>query len=192
MDRDPAVGAVPDRGADDIAAAHRIAAQVIVQGIAAEDSFLAQMAKLGVTDSTGGTAVVHRVAAHFLVRRFHDNVAAQVGHFPAVEAASQVFVVQGCAEGQLDAVDRLDDSLLGGRSLGVRSGMGLALLPRSTGSLGISGVEFRHVDGGALMVSELFLSWRTDNDNPIFPAVLEVARGYRRKHQARGGRANTP
>ena len=74
----------------------------------------------------------------------------------------------------------------------VRSGMGLALLPRSTGSLGISGVEFRHVDGGALMVSGLFLSWRTDNDNPIFPAVLEVARGYRRKHQARGGRANTP
>ena len=83
--------AVPDRVADDGAAAHRVAAQVVVQGVAAEHVLLAEVAELGVADRAGRVAVVHRVAAHaFGVGRLDDDVAAQVRHLAAVLAVAQV------------------------------------------------------------------------------------------------------
>lgn len=60
----------------------------------------------------------------------------------------------------------------------VRAGMGLALVPKSTGALGISGVEFRRIEGEEQLISELYLSWRSENDNPAFPEVLDIVRRY--------------
>ena len=53
VNRDPAVVAIPDRRADDGAAAHRAADQVEVDAVAALHVLLAQVAKLGVADRAG-------------------------------------------------------------------------------------------------------------------------------------------
>ena len=74
--------AVPDRGADDRAAAHRVAAQVEVDAVAAQIVFFAEVAKLGVTDRTGRVLVIHGVAAHPVrIGRFDHDVAREVGDF---------------------------------------------------------------------------------------------------------------
>ena len=71
----------------DGAAAHRVADQVIVQAVAAEHAFLAEVAELGVADRAGRVAVVHRVAATpSRVGRLDDDVAAQVGDLAAIVA----------------------------------------------------------------------------------------------------------
>jgi hypothetical protein len=49
----PAVVAVMDACADHRAAAHRVAAKVVVQAVAAEHALLAQVAELGVADRAG-------------------------------------------------------------------------------------------------------------------------------------------
>ena len=73
------------------AAAHRVAAQVEVQAVAAEHALLAEVAELGVADRAGRVAVVHRVAADAVrVGRLDDDVAAQVGDLAAVVAVAQV------------------------------------------------------------------------------------------------------
>src|SRR5439155_14355894 len=46
VDGKPAVVAVPDAGADHVAAAHAVADEVIVQGVTAENFLLAEMAEL--------------------------------------------------------------------------------------------------------------------------------------------------
>ena len=72
-----------------------VAAQVVVQAVAAEHAFLAEMAKLGVADRAGRTAMIHRVAAHAVrVGRLDDDVAAQVGDLAAVVAGPQMLEFQ--------------------------------------------------------------------------------------------------
>src|SRR4051812_25770254 len=76
---DPAIVAIPDRGAEDIAAAHRVADEVIVNGISAQDVFLAEMAKLRVADRSFRITVIHGVPAHAMgIGRFDDDIAAQI------------------------------------------------------------------------------------------------------------------
>src|SRR5262249_32262210 len=58
VDCQPAIATVPDRCADDGAAAHGVAAQVIVKTVLAEDSLLAEMTELSVADRAGGAAVI--------------------------------------------------------------------------------------------------------------------------------------
>src|SRR2546427_447633 len=50
VDGEPAVAAVPDRGANHGAAAHRAADEVEVEAVAAEHALLAQVTELGVAD----------------------------------------------------------------------------------------------------------------------------------------------
>ena len=100
VDRDPAVAAVPERRPDDGAAAHRVAGQVEVEAVLAEDPLLAQVAELGVADRAGRAAVVHRVAASLGgVGRLDDDVSAQVGDLAAVVSLAQVVLLQGAVQG---------------------------------------------------------------------------------------------
>src|SRR5439155_18678860 len=74
----PAVVAVPDRVTDDRAAAHRVAAEVEVQRIAAEDALLAEVPEFGVRERAGRIAMIHRVAADAVGgRRLDDHVPAE-------------------------------------------------------------------------------------------------------------------
>jgi hypothetical protein len=63
VDGEPAVGGVPDGGADHSRPAHAVADQVEVDGVLAEDAFFAEVAELGVRDAARGAGVVHGVAA---------------------------------------------------------------------------------------------------------------------------------
>src|SRR5262249_40440771 len=118
VDGEPAIVAVPDRGADDRAAAHRVADEGIVQGIAAEDVFLAEMAKLSVADRAGGVAVVPRVAARALrVGGFDDDVAAEVGDLGAVVTGAEMLVVESLVQCNGRALDAFDDALFRGAAL---------------------------------------------------------------------------
>src|SRR5581483_4500099 len=95
---EPAVLAVPQRCADDGAAAHRIAHQMEVQHVAAKRAALAETAELGVADRAGRAVVVHRVATRGGVGRLDDDVAAQVGDLAAIRAAADVVEVRGAIE----------------------------------------------------------------------------------------------
>ncbi|KKL33808.1 LysR family transcriptional regulator [Burkholderia contaminans FFH2055] len=50
----------------------------------------------------------------------------------------------------------------------VRAGLGAALVPASARELHVDGVVFRPL-AGADVAAELYLAWRTDNDNPALP-----------------------
>ena len=115
VDRHPAVAAVPDRSAHDVAAPHRIPAQVEVDAVAAQDVFLAQVAELSVADRPGRSVVIHRVTANALrLGGFDDHVARQVGDGRAVLAGAQVGILQGRIKREAGAVDCLDGADLGG------------------------------------------------------------------------------
>ena len=95
VNRQPAIGAIPNRRPDDRAAAHRVADEMKMKRIAAQHIFLAEMPKLRVADRAGGIAMIHRMAA--LARRigrFDDDIAAQIGHFAAKFAASRMGILQ--------------------------------------------------------------------------------------------------
>ena len=126
VDREPAVAAVPDRVADRRAAAHRVTAEVVVQGVAAEHARLAEVAELGVPERAGRAVVVHRVAADARrVGALDDHVAGEVRHLAAVVAVAEVRHRQRPVERQPGPVDRGDRPLLGGRSrLGGALGLG--------------------------------------------------------------------
>lgn len=61
----------------------------------------------------------------------------------------------------------------------VHAGIGLALVPESTRSLGLAGVVFRPIAMESSVRSDLHLLWKDGNDNPALPTVLELIRKYR-------------
>lgn len=58
----------------------------------------------------------------------------------------------------------------------VDAGMGLALVPRSASRIRFENVNFRPIELGAGIRSELYLIWREDNDNPALHALLDAIR----------------
>ncbi|KIY42246.1 LysR family transcriptional regulator [Pseudomonas sp. 10-1B] len=58
----------------------------------------------------------------------------------------------------------------------VNASMGLALVPRCASSVAFKHVVFREIDLGEGVVSELYLSWHQDNDNPAFAMLLQGIR----------------
>jgi DNA-binding transcriptional LysR family regulator len=58
----------------------------------------------------------------------------------------------------------------------VHSGMGAALVPEAATSLHFDGVHFRPVTTRPAHPVELFLVWRSDNDNPALEPLLELVR----------------
>ena len=135
VDGDPAVAAVPDRGADDRAAAHRVAEAVEVEAVLAEHPLLAQVAELGVGDRPGRAPVVHGVAPDAArVGRLDDDVAAQVRHLAAVVAGAEVLELQGPVEGQAVTAEGDDGAFLGedgDARLGIGPVAAVALLLRA-------------------------------------------------------------
>ena len=110
---DPTIVAVPDRAALDVAAAHGVAGEMKVDGVATEDVFLAEMTELGVAEAARGTVVIHRVAAHLKIGRFDDDVAAEIRDFRAIVAGAEVVERERLGEGQRDLVDLGDDAFFG-------------------------------------------------------------------------------
>ena len=112
MNRQPAIAAVPDRRADHGAAAHRVADQVVVQAIAAQHALFAEVAEFGIADRPGGASVVHGVPARFCwIGRFHDDVAAQVGHLAQIKALAEMLELQRLVQRQRGARNNLDRPL---------------------------------------------------------------------------------
>jgi DNA-binding transcriptional LysR family regulator len=58
----------------------------------------------------------------------------------------------------------------------VRAGLGLALVPASAAALRYHDVLFRPIDLGQTPQVELFLVWRSGDENPLLPALIEVGR----------------
>ena len=58
----------------------------------------------------------------------------------------------------------------------VRAGLGLAIVPEASASLHMEGVVFRPLRIKAAKPVELFLVWRKESDNPLLPAIIDVAR----------------
>ncbi len=113
--------AVPDGGADDVAAAHGVADEVVVDAVAAEHALLAEMAKLGVADRAGGMAMVHGMAAHAAgVGRLDHDIAAQVGHLAAeLRAVGRVLEIERRIQCQRGVTEGADDPFLGLLAAGV-------------------------------------------------------------------------
>jgi DNA-binding transcriptional LysR family regulator len=58
----------------------------------------------------------------------------------------------------------------------VRAGLGAALVPTAAASLRFEGVALRPIATRPARPVELFLAWERDNDNPVLPAFVEMAR----------------
>ncbi|WP_052119983.1 LysR family transcriptional regulator [Inquilinus limosus] len=65
----------------------------------------------------------------------------------------------------------------------VRSGLGLSIVPEAALQLQIRGVVLRPLDLAAPRSAELYIAWRQDNDNPLLPLVLDIARGLAEQHR---------
>src|SRR5262245_17882958 len=99
MDGEPAIVAVPDAVADDGGAAHGIAAEVEVKGIADKDAGLSEVPEFGVCERTCGAAVVHRVAANAGgIGGLDDDVAAQIRNLGPELAVALVDLFQRLVE----------------------------------------------------------------------------------------------
>ena len=57
----------------------------------------------------------------------------------------------------------------------VRSGTGLAVVPRSAQMISISGVVFREFEDPTSIVCELYSVWRGESLNPLVPLVADIA-----------------
>src|SRR5207253_8490361 len=100
----------------DRAAAHAVADKMIVQAVSAEHAFLAEMAKFGIANRAGRAAVIHGMAPDAVgVRRFHDDVAAEVGDLAAVLADREMLELQRLVKRDLVASNGSDRALLGVR-----------------------------------------------------------------------------
>ena len=60
----------------------------------------------------------------------------------------------------------------------VRAGLGLAIVPTAAASLHFEGVRLIQLHIRTPLPAELFLAWRRDNQNPILPKFIEIARGF--------------
>ena len=58
----------------------------------------------------------------------------------------------------------------------VRAGLGVALVPRSASSLHLDGVLIRAIPIKPKSPVELFAVWRRDQDSPLVPALIGIAR----------------
>lgn len=58
----------------------------------------------------------------------------------------------------------------------VSAGLGLAITPRASAKLHFDGVLFRPLLEQPSRPVELHLAWRADNDNPLAPLLIEMAR----------------
>ena len=65
----------------------------------------------------------------------------------------------------------------------VRSGLGVSIVPEAALHLYSRGVVLRPLDLASPRSAELYIAWRQDNDNPLLPAILDIARGLAEQHR---------
>ena len=65
----------------------------------------------------------------------------------------------------------------------VRAGLGVSIVPEAALHLYSRGVVLRPLDLAAPRSAELYIAWRQDNDNPLLPAILDIARGLAEQHR---------
>ncbi|MGO1079242.1 LysR substrate-binding domain-containing protein, partial [Inquilinus sp. CA228] len=65
----------------------------------------------------------------------------------------------------------------------VRAGLGVSIVPEAAQYLYSRGVVLRPLDLAAPRSAELYIAWRQDNDNPLLPAILDIARGLAEQHR---------
>ncbi|MGK9168877.1 LysR family transcriptional regulator [Inquilinus limosus] len=65
----------------------------------------------------------------------------------------------------------------------VRSGLGLSIVPEAALQLQIRGVTLRPLNLAAPRPAELYIAWRQDNDNPLLPIILDIAREMAEQHR---------
>jgi DNA-binding transcriptional LysR family regulator len=66
----------------------------------------------------------------------------------------------------------------------VRAGLGLAIVPEAATSLRIADVKLRPLKLRNPAPVELFIVWRREHDNPLLPALVEIAAGLAALQQA--------
>jgi DNA-binding transcriptional LysR family regulator len=64
----------------------------------------------------------------------------------------------------------------------VRAGLGLAIVPEAAASLNFKGVTLRPLRVRAPAQVELFLVWQREHENPLLPALIEIARTLASTH----------
>lgn len=132
----------------------RILAEPLVAALPSGDARL-QKASLSLDDFDGQPMIMYASEG---ARYFHDML---IGLFGARNVAP--IYVQFLS--QIHSVLAL-----------VHSGMGAALVPEAATSLHFDGVHFRPVTTSPAQPVELFLVWRSDNDNPALEPLLDLVR----------------
>jgi DNA-binding transcriptional LysR family regulator len=132
----------------------RILAEPLVAALPSGDARL-QKASLALSDFDQQPMIMYASEG---ARYFHDML---VGLFDA-HSVSPVYVQ---FLSQIHSVLAL-----------VHSGMGAALVPEAATSLHFDGVHFRPVTTSPAQPVELFLVWRSDNDNPALEPLLDLVR----------------
>jgi DNA-binding transcriptional LysR family regulator len=57
----------------------------------------------------------------------------------------------------------------------VRAGLGVSIVPAAAASFKIADVRLRPLKLRTQSPVELFMVWRRDHDNPLLPALIEIA-----------------
>ncbi len=59
----------------------------------------------------------------------------------------------------------------------VHAGLGLAIVPSAAAMLHYSGVHLKPLSSRSPVLAELFMVWRRDNESPLLPVLVNIARG---------------
>jgi DNA-binding transcriptional LysR family regulator len=127
-----------------------------------EDHPLAQAPSLSLRDFAGEPFIMY---APYEARYFHDLVI-------------ELFARSGLLPDYVQHLSQIHSIL----AL-VRSGLGISIVPEAALHLYSRGVVLRPLDLASPRSAELYIAWRQDNDNPLLPAILDIARGLAEQHR---------
>ncbi|MGO4125278.1 LysR substrate-binding domain-containing protein [Inquilinus sp. YAF38] len=127
-----------------------------------EDHPLARAPSLSLRDFAGEPFIMY---APYEARYFHDLVI-------------ELFARSGLLPDYVQHLSQIHSIL----AL-VRAGLGISIVPEAALHLYSRGVVLRPLDLASPRSAELYIAWRQDNDNPLLPAILEIAGGLAEQHR---------
>lgn len=127
-----------------------------------EDHPLARAPSLSLRDFAGEPFIMY---APYEARYFHDLVI-------------ELFARSGLLPDYVQHLSQIHSIL----AL-VRAGLGVSIVPEAALHLYSRGVVLRPLDLASPRSAELYIAWRQDNDNPLLPAILDIARGLTEQHR---------
>lgn len=128
-----------------------------------EDHPLARAPSLSLRDFAGEPFIMY---APYEARYFHDLVI-------------ELFARSGLLPDYVQHLSQIHSIL----AL-VRAGLGVSIVPEAALHLYSRGVVLRPLDLASPRSAELYIAWRQDNDNPLLPAILDIARSLAEQHRA--------